>query len=71
MLELGATVTQLKGGTLPARATAIMLDDASLGTASEMAPTLRDHRYPATLYVASYYVGKQNKVFNVAVDYML
>lgn len=71
VLELGAAVTQLKAGTLPARATAITIDDGWVGTATEMAPALRDHRYRATLYLATYYVEKQTQVFNVAVDYVL
>lgn len=71
VLELGAAVTQLKDGTLPACATAITIDDGWVGTATEMAPALRDHGFPATLYLATYYVDKQTQVFNVAVDYVL
>lgn len=71
VLELGAAVVKLRDGSLPANATAITIDDGWVGTATEMAPALHAHRFPAMLYVATYYVEKQTQVFNVAVDYVL
>lgn len=71
VIDLGVAVGLLKAGGLPANATVITIDDGWVGTASEMAPALREHNFPATLYVATYYVDKQTQVFNVAVDYVL
>ncbi len=71
VLELGPAVERLKAGTALPCATVITIDDGWVGTAWHMAPALRDHHFPATLYLATYYVDKQTQVFNVAVDYLL
>lgn len=71
ILKLGTAVAQLKAGTAPPCATVITIDDGWVGTAWQMAPALRDHHFPATLYLATYYVDKQTQVFNVAIDYVL
>lgn len=71
VISLDAAVAGLARGNWPAGATVITIDDGWYGTFKQMAPLLREHSYPATLYVASYYLEKQTQVFNVAANYAL
>ncbi len=71
VLALGEAIEAFETGTLPPCATAITIDDGWYGTYTCMAPALRRHGFPATLYVASYYLEKQTQVFNMAVAYLL
>jgi len=58
-------------GDWPSVATVITIDDGWFGTYKVMAPILEKHGFPATLYIASYYLEKQTQVFNVAANYAL
>jgi peptidoglycan/xylan/chitin deacetylase (PgdA/CDA1 family) len=71
VVSLDHAVAGLERGSWPAAATVITIDDGWFGTYKIMAPILRQHGYPATLYVASYYLQKQMQVFNVAIGYAL
>lgn len=71
VLSLDEAVTGLERGRWPTGATVITIDDGWFGTYKVMAPILRQQGYPATVYVASYYLQKQTQVFNVAIDYAL
>ena len=71
VITLDQAVKGLKSGDWPRLATVITIDDGWFGTYQIMGPTLHRHGYPATLYVATYYLEKQVQVFNVAVDYVL
>jgi peptidoglycan/xylan/chitin deacetylase (PgdA/CDA1 family) len=71
VLGLDEAVANLEKGTWPRCGTVITIDDGWFGSYQIMAPILRDHRFPATLYIASYYLEKQTQVFNVAANYAL
>jgi peptidoglycan/xylan/chitin deacetylase (PgdA/CDA1 family) len=71
VISLDAAVDGLKEGAWPRGATVITIDDGWLGTYKVMGPILQAQRFPATLYIASYYLEKQTQVFNVAANYVL
>lgn len=70
VLSLENAVEGLAKGELPAAATVITIDDGWLGTYRGMAPSLRRHRFPATLYIATYYLEKQTQNLGVALAYV-
>ena len=70
VLPLGAAVERLEAGTLPAGAVVITIDDGWASTYTHMLPVLERLRLPATLYVASWYLGRDLPVVNKAVDYL-
>jgi len=70
ILHLAEAVERLRSGSLPPYATVITFDDgwySSLIAANE----LSRHRLPATFYISSYYVKKQEPIFNLFVAYAL
>lgn len=71
VLSLEEAVKGLEHGSWPSAATVITIDDGWFGTCKVMAPILQRHGFPATLYVASYYLQRQTQVFNVAANYVL
>ena len=71
VIGLDAAVAGLPSGDWPKGATVVTIDDGWFGTYRQMAPVLRARGFPATLYIASYYLEKQTQVFNVAVNYVL
>lgn len=71
VISLDEAVTRTKGGTRADCATVITIDDGWYGTYAVMRPVLLERGFPATLYIASYYLEKQVPVFNVATGYVL
>jgi peptidoglycan/xylan/chitin deacetylase (PgdA/CDA1 family) len=71
VVSLDEAIRCLDQGNWPKLATVITIDDGWFGTYKIMAPILQEHGYPATLYIASYYLQKQTQVFNVAAGYAL
>lgn len=71
VLSLDEAVRGLEQGRWPSAATVITIDDGWFGTYKIMAPILQKYDFPATLYVASYYLERQTQVFNVAANYVL
>jgi peptidoglycan/xylan/chitin deacetylase (PgdA/CDA1 family) len=71
VLTLDEGLSRLEQGTLPASSTVITIDDGWYGTFREMVPVLKEHSFPSTLYVASYYFESQSQVFDVALAYVL
>ena len=71
VLGLDEAVAKLEKGAWPRGGTVITIDDGWFGSYQVMAPILHSHQFPATLYVASYYLEKQTQVFNVAANYAL
>lgn len=71
VLELDQALERLGTDKLPDSSTVITIDDGWVGTAFAMAPALHEHGFPATLYVATYYMDKQTQVFHIAIDYVL
>jgi peptidoglycan/xylan/chitin deacetylase (PgdA/CDA1 family) len=70
VLPFDAAVERLKAGTLPADPVAITIDDGFYSVYKAAMPVLERHRFPATLYLTSYYFEKGSPIFNLVVDYM-
>ncbi len=58
VIGLSEALDRLAAGTLPRCATVITFDDGWYGTYRLQYPVLREHDFPATLYVATYYMQK-------------
>jgi len=71
VLPLGEALTRWERGALPGHAVVITIDDAWYGTFKHMVPILHEHRFPATLYVTTYYVLAQRPVISVLLGYMV
>jgi peptidoglycan/xylan/chitin deacetylase (PgdA/CDA1 family) len=71
VIRLSDAAKGLQNGILPPCATVITIDDGWYGTYSMMAPVLKKFDFPATLYIATYYLDKQTQVFNAALAYLL
>lgn len=71
VINLDEALDLLKRGALPNCAVVITIDDGWYGTYRIMVPVLHRHGFPATLYIASYYLKNQVQVFNVATSYVL
>ncbi len=70
VLELDAAVTALAAGDLPDNAVVITIDDGWASTHTHMLPALAALGLPSTVYVTSWYVGRDLPVVNKAVDYL-
>ncbi len=70
VLPLDEAVARLYARNLPDNALVITIDDGFESVHRVAVPHLRRHRYPATVYVTTYYVQHANPVFRLAVQYM-
>ncbi len=70
VLGLTEAMTRMDEGTLPDCATVITIDDGWLGTYEKLVPVLKRRRFPATLYVTTYYAVKETAVFEMFVPYL-
>ncbi|MFC3714345.1 polysaccharide deacetylase family protein [Sphingoaurantiacus capsulatus] len=70
VLGLDMAVAALAAGTLPDNAVVITIDDGWASTHTHMLPTLEALGLPSTVYVASWYVGRDLPVINKAIDYL-
>ena len=70
VLELGEALELLDQDRLPQRAVVITIDDGFYSMYKIAFPVLKDFSFPATVYVTSYYVEKENPIFGLAVQYM-
>lgn len=71
VISLAEAVERHLQGRSSARDIVITIDDAWLGTWQEMVPVLERHRFPATLYVTTYYTLAEKPVLNVMLAYLL
>jgi peptidoglycan/xylan/chitin deacetylase (PgdA/CDA1 family) len=76
--RLGANVLPLdealelqQTGKLPRKAVSITFDDGSVDFASRAVPILRAANTPSTLYLTTYYSGRQQPVFDTVTSYLL
>jgi len=76
--ELGCTVLSLeeglrllREGNLPPAAVALTFDDGFVDFHRLAQPLLKEFKYPATVYVATYYCGFQRPVFDPIISYLL
>jgi len=70
VLPLGEALERLDNGTLPPDAAAITIDDGFHSVHAVARDVLREHGFPATLYLTSYYFEKATPIFQLAVDYI-
>lgn len=70
VLPLGEAVEALGEDRLPDGATVITIDDGWASTYTHMLPVLERLRLPSTLYVTSWYVGRDLPVVNKALHYL-
>lgn len=71
VLPLKEAIERLSAGTLPPRAVALTFDDGAHDFSRVALPLLREFQFPATVYVTSYYSGKEVPVFRIACQYLL
>jgi peptidoglycan/xylan/chitin deacetylase (PgdA/CDA1 family) len=69
-LSLQDALNRLKHGTLPKNAVVITIDDGFFSVLDKAAPVLNRYKFPATLYVTSYYVAKGTPIFRLVVQYL-
>lgn len=71
VLPLAEAVDRLYASTLPPRAVALTFDDGTADFYLAAFPLLRQHGFPATVYLTSYYAERGTPVFDVACRYLL
>jgi peptidoglycan/xylan/chitin deacetylase (PgdA/CDA1 family) len=71
VLGLGEALDRLARDELPPCATVLTFDDGFASTFHDALGPLRQHGFPATVYVTTYHVAKGTPVFNLLVRYLL
>src|SRR5690606_13301402 len=71
VLPLGEAVDRLYAGELPERSVAITFDDGNFDFYQQAFPLLREHGFPATVYLHSFYCINQYPIFRLICSYML
>lgn len=71
VLDLSQALELMERRKLPRRAVVITFDEGFYSFYQTAFGLLREHLFPATVFVTSYYVVKQNPIFRLAVQYML
>lgn len=71
VISLTDALDRRESGTLPKGATVITIDDGWYSTYAHMLPVLKSQRYPATVYLTSYYCINQAPVVDVALQYCM
>ena len=69
VLPLDDAIGLLQQGALRRKDVAITIDDGFHGTAEVALPLLRRYRYPATIYVTTYYVVRNHPIFRLVLQY--
>ena len=70
VLPLDEAVARLYSRSLPTNAVAITIDDGFHSVGTVAVPKLQQHRYPATVYLTTYYVENATPIFRLVVQYM-
>ena len=70
VVSLREGVERLRAGTLPPRAVALTFDDGMVDF-QRAVPLLQEFRFPATVFVTTYYAQKQVPVFKITCRYFL
>ncbi len=71
VISLDQGVQGLYAGTLPERSVVLTFDDGSYDFYHLVFPLLREFRYPATVYLTTYYSDFNRPVFDVMCSYLL
>ncbi|MGH8856171.1 MAG: polysaccharide deacetylase family protein [Telluria sp.] len=70
VLPLESALHQMYSGTLEPDTVVITIDDGFQSVQTVAAPILKEHAFPSTLYVTSYYVEHDAPVFRLVVQYL-
>jgi peptidoglycan/xylan/chitin deacetylase (PgdA/CDA1 family) len=71
VLPLGEALERCASGTLPERAVALTFDDGFADFAIRAVPVLRELDMRATVYLTTYYCGRQIPIPNLALPYLV
>jgi peptidoglycan/xylan/chitin deacetylase (PgdA/CDA1 family) len=71
VLALGDALERMASGRLPDDAVVITIDDGFRSVATLAWPVLQSYGFPATVYVTTYYMQRQNPIYRLAISYML
>lgn len=71
VLPLREALERLYEGKLPERAVTLTFDDGTYDFYARAFPLLRNHKFPATVYLTTYYSQSGAPIFDVSVSYML
>ena len=70
VLGLPEALNRLQAGNLPARSVALTFDDGWADFHKEAFPILKKHKFPATVYLTTYYCLFNRPIFRFALAYM-
>lgn len=70
VVPLDRAASELEAGELGPDTVTITIDDGFYSTRAAALPVLARYRFPATLYVTSYYYERETPIFQLAVDYI-
>lgn len=70
VIPLSEAIEKLRSGDIRNGEVVITIDDGWKSTVTLAAPSLAKHHFPACLYLTTYYVERNDDVFNVVIQYM-
>jgi peptidoglycan/xylan/chitin deacetylase (PgdA/CDA1 family) len=71
VLPLDEAIARLGDGTLPPRAVALTFDDGAADFALQAHPILQEFGFPSTVYLTTFYCGRNAPVYGVFWSYVL
>ncbi len=71
VLPLHSAVESMYKGDLPPRSVVLTFDDGTYDFYRQCYPLLAHYKYPATVYLTTYYSGRRYPVFHLICSYML